>query len=65
TAGEIPNIALPIRFSETPIIDPVAAPMIGQHTREVLEKNLGYNADQLSALEASGGLGTFKIPKNN
>ena len=65
TAGEIPNIALPIRFSETPIVDPVAAPLIGQHTREILQENLGYDAEQIAALEASGGLGTFKISKND
>jgi len=65
TAGEVPNIALPIRFSETPMVDPVAAPTIGQHTRDVLENTLGYTAEQISTLEASDGLGAFELPKND
>src|ERR1700681_384752 len=35
-AGTVPNIETPLNMSLTPVIDPVAAPLLGQHTREVL-----------------------------
>lgn len=59
TAGYVPNIALPIRLSETPVVDPVAAPTIGQHTAGVLSA-LGYSRERIIALEAAGALG--KVP---
>jgi len=55
-AGTVPNIAPPLRLSETPIADPVAAPLLGQHTDEVL-KELGYDAAKISALKSSGACG--------
>jgi len=54
--GWMPNIAMPIRFSGTPVVDPVAAPSIGQHTEEVLGEVLGYDAARLAALRATGAL---------
>ena len=33
TAGSVPNIETPLHMSLTPTIDPVAAPLLGQHTR--------------------------------
>ncbi|MBR0838923.1 CoA transferase [Bradyrhizobium liaoningense] len=56
-AGEIPNIASPLRFSETPVLDPVAAPTLGQHTTEVLERVLGYGPERVAALRAAGAFG--------
>ena len=43
TAGSVPNIETPLHMSLTPTIDPVAAPLLGEHTREVLRKTLGYD----------------------
>lgn len=54
--GWMPNIAMPIRYSGTPMVDPVAAPAVGQHTEEVLVQVLGYDAARLAALRASGAL---------
>lgn len=62
TAGFVPNIALPIRLSETPTVDPVAAPRIGEHTRQVLE-TLGYDADRLDRLSAGGAVGGISAEK--
>jgi len=56
TAGFVPNIALPIRMSETPLVDPVAAPILGQHTRSVLEA-MGYDRDRLVELQRAGAFG--------
>lgn len=57
TAGWVPNVRLPIRYSRTPIADPVAAPAVGQHTAEVLRELLGYDDDRLADLARSGALG--------
>src|SRR4029077_3670985 len=40
-AGTVPNIETPLTLALTPAIDPVAAPLLGQHTREVLRDTLG------------------------
>ena len=55
--GWVPNLALPIRYSRTPVADPVAAPAVGQHTREVLRGLLGYDDAQLARLAEAGAFG--------
>jgi len=57
TAGQVPNVALPLHFSGTPTVPPVAAPMLGQHTDEVLREVLGYSETKLAELRAAGVLG--------
>ena len=57
TLGQIPNIASPIRYARTPLADPVPAPAIGQHTREILREVLGYDEARLNELVAAGVLG--------
>ncbi|MDP1566373.1 MAG: hypothetical protein Q8L91_08945, partial [Polaromonas sp.] len=42
----------------TPAADPVAPPLLGQHTQEILQGVLGYDAKKISALRESGALGT-------
>jgi crotonobetainyl-CoA:carnitine CoA-transferase CaiB-like acyl-CoA transferase len=39
--GWLPNMASPIRYSDTPVADPRPAPRVGQHTDEVLKEWLG------------------------
>jgi crotonobetainyl-CoA:carnitine CoA-transferase CaiB-like acyl-CoA transferase len=55
--GWVPNMALPIRYSRTPIADPVAAPTVGQHTQEVLREALGYDEQRFAALARAGAFG--------
>jgi crotonobetainyl-CoA:carnitine CoA-transferase CaiB-like acyl-CoA transferase len=55
--GWLPNVALPIRYSGTPVMDPVAAPAVGQHTNEVLRSILGYDDDRLARLTEAGAFG--------
>jgi len=55
--GWVPNVALPIRFSRTPVVDPVAAPAVGQHTNAVLRDLLGYDEDRLARLAEAGTFG--------
>jgi formyl-CoA transferase len=39
------------------VIDPVAAPLLGQHTREVLREKLGYDEARITALSDVGVFG--------
>ncbi|MCY1250341.1 hypothetical protein D9M72_639710 [compost metagenome] len=55
--GWVPNIALPIRYSDTPVVDPIPAPAVGQHTLEILREVLGKDATQLEALRCAGAFG--------
>ena len=61
TAGSVPNIESPIHLGLTPIADPVAAPLLGQHTRAVLRKTLGYDDARISALAGAGVFGTADL----
>jgi crotonobetainyl-CoA:carnitine CoA-transferase CaiB-like acyl-CoA transferase len=55
--GEVPNIASPIRYGRTPLVDPVPAPDIGQHTAEVLRDVLGYGEARVADLARAGTFG--------
>ena len=56
TVGWLPNVALPFRLSETPMVDPVAAPELGEHSRQVLAEWLGLGDAELEKLETQGVL---------
>ena len=58
TLGAVPNLASPIRYARTPVVDPVAAPSIGQHTPEILRELLGLDEERIAALAARGVFGT-------
>ena len=55
--GKAPNLRLPIRYGATPLADPVAAPSVGQHTREVVQAVLGLGDAEVDALAAAGAFG--------
>ena len=57
SAGSVPNIESPLHLGLTPAVDPVAAPLLGQHTREVLRKTLGYDDLRIAALADAGAFG--------
>jgi crotonobetainyl-CoA:carnitine CoA-transferase CaiB-like acyl-CoA transferase len=48
------TVASPIKMSGTPVEYLRPAPMLGEHTDEVLKRRLGLNDDQLAQLKASG-----------
>jgi crotonobetainyl-CoA:carnitine CoA-transferase CaiB-like acyl-CoA transferase len=56
-AGTVPNMETPLTLALTPAIDPVAAPLLGQHTREVLRDTLGYDDGRIAALAEAGVFG--------
>src|SRR5215470_6834914 len=57
TAGMVPNIETPINMGLTPTVDPVAAPLLGEHTKDVLHKTLGYDDARIAALVNAGAFG--------
>jgi crotonobetainyl-CoA:carnitine CoA-transferase CaiB-like acyl-CoA transferase len=61
-AGWVPNVRLPIRYSRTPVVDPVAAPFVGQHTEEVIRDVLGYDDGRLADLAGAGAFGDQPQP---
>lgn len=50
TAGAVRTLGTPIRFSDTPTVVERAPPLLGQHTREVLQWELGLSTDEINAL---------------
>jgi crotonobetainyl-CoA:carnitine CoA-transferase CaiB-like acyl-CoA transferase len=55
--GTVANIRSPITLSETPLAAPIAAPALGEHTRQVLTELLGYSEERIAALDADGVFG--------
>jgi len=53
-AGEVRMVANPIKFSATPITHDRSPPLLGQHTREVLQSVLGMGDDELQRLKEGG-----------
>jgi formyl-CoA transferase len=51
---DVPTVASPMRFSETPVEYDRPPPLLGQHTREVLTAVLGKTDAELDALAAAG-----------
>ena len=56
-AGTVRVVGPPIRFSETPGSVRTPAPLLGQHTSEVLRTRLGMSEDELARLRALGAIG--------
>lgn len=52
-AGKVETVTSPIRYSATPVRQPVAAPTLGQHSAEVL-RGAGFTAAEIADLAAKG-----------
>jgi crotonobetainyl-CoA:carnitine CoA-transferase CaiB-like acyl-CoA transferase len=50
-AGPIKVVNFPVKFSQTPVKILHAAPVIGQHNREVLREILNYDDEQIETLK--------------
>ncbi|HMH75997.1 MAG TPA: CaiB/BaiF CoA-transferase family protein [Candidatus Udaeobacter sp.] len=56
-AGKVRMVGPPIRLSATPGAVRTPAPMLGEHTDEVLGQLLGLGAEQIAALRSAGVIG--------
>jgi crotonobetainyl-CoA:carnitine CoA-transferase CaiB-like acyl-CoA transferase len=56
TAGEVALVASPLKLSGTPVVAPVAPPLLGQDGDAVLAA-LGYSPAQIETLRAGGAIG--------
>jgi crotonobetainyl-CoA:carnitine CoA-transferase CaiB-like acyl-CoA transferase len=52
-AGQVQALGCPIHFSATPTAVTRPAPLLGEHTREVLAED-GYSAAEIDELAATG-----------
>lgn len=55
TAGEVKVVAPAVKLSETPAAIRRPAPLVGQHSREVLEE-FGYSADEIDGMVDRGAV---------
>ncbi|MGZ6022948.1 MAG: CaiB/BaiF CoA transferase family protein [Rhizomicrobium sp.] len=55
--GTIPNVALPVTLSETPMRKPRGAPLLGAQSEETLRRVLGCNEEHLVQLVRAGAFG--------
>jgi len=53
SAGKVPLVASPMRFSATPLEHKRPPPTLGQHTEEILREVLGMDAGQIEKLRSS------------
>ena len=51
-----------MRFSETPVRAPVAAPVLGADTATALARLLGLSAEAIAGLAAAGAIPPLGIP---
>lgn len=54
---DIPQVANPMRFSDTPVRYDKAAPLLGEHTDAVLQRFAGMTQPEIDALRQKGVLG--------
>ena len=52
--GEVRQTGILAKFSRTPATLPYVAPLLGQHTTEVLQEVTGYGHDKIAQLLSAG-----------
>ena len=53
-AGSVPQVASPIRLSETPVEYRKAPPVLGEHSEAILQELLGLGFDKILSLRQAG-----------
>lgn len=53
SAGKVKLVASPLKFGRTPVATPIAPPLLGQHSRDVLAE-LGYSREAIDTLLEAG-----------
>jgi crotonobetainyl-CoA:carnitine CoA-transferase CaiB-like acyl-CoA transferase len=57
TAGKVKLVGSPLKLSGTPVVDPIAPPLLGAHGEQVLTGLLGLSTAEIEALRSSGAIG--------
>ena len=60
--GPLRIVGSPFTFAESAKPDPVAAPLLGQHTRDILENELGLAPTEVTALADAGVVAEAQAP---
>ena len=58
TAGRVPLVGNPMKFSRTPLTYRQAPPVLGEHNREVFQNLLQLSAEECRQLQETGVVGT-------
>ncbi|MEM7633280.1 MAG: formyl-CoA transferase [Pseudomonadota bacterium] len=57
--GSYLTVGMPVKLSESPA-EVKRSPLLGEHTEEILTQVLGYTADEIDQIRASGAIGEMK-----
>ncbi len=57
TAGQVPLIASPLKLTQTPVVPPVAPPLLGEHGDQLLGRVLGMESAEIETLRRRGAIG--------
>lgn len=52
TIGTLPLVASPLKLRETPVVEPIAPPLLNEHGDEVLRAVLGLSQQEIAVLKA-------------
>ena len=57
--GPYLTVGMPVKLSDSPA-EVQRSPLLGEHTEEILTQVLGYSADEIDQIRASGAIGDMK-----
>jgi formyl-CoA transferase len=57
--GSYLTVGMPVKLSDSPA-EVKRSPLLGEHTEEILTQVLGYSADEVDQIRASGAIGEMK-----
>ncbi len=54
TIGALPLVGSPLKMGSTPVSYRLPPPLMGEHTKEILQEVLGFSAEKVTSLTESG-----------